>query len=480
MIIQCDKCSTRFRLDDTRITPNGVKVRCTKCDNVFIVTPPPPPEEVAVEELFGVAPGQQAPEPAAAGGPQPKGQPSSSADDRHLSFDFNDGVTKEDPFREPERPAEDKEAGKKDFSFDDLDFSFSSGPSEKEDDGAGGPGSEDEPGDAGAKAAAGPETRTDEGPGDFGFDPGGEPEKDDKDGFDFGFDDLGDETPARDEAAASGDETMPEAGPETEPETVAAGPAEAAGPEQDASAQNVIPFQAAAYAKAAGAPSAGAGTPSAQDRPVADDEADEPFRAVLSRTIDEEETVSFGPVGRGDDTADDEPLDEEEVDFEEAPSRAPSRMGLVVAALVIILGGGIIYFTGVIDRLTGMLMPPASSQLKGVEIEAIKGFYEENRNFGRVFVIAALVRNITDEPQEIKAATGIIYDKGGDRIAERSVSPGRIVSADDLKNLGREDLDRAFRDPSGGVIPARGSVPVMVLFTDSPDGVSEFGLDIVK
>ena len=37
MIIQCEKCQTRFRLDDSRVTDKGVKVRCTKCKNVFRV-----------------------------------------------------------------------------------------------------------------------------------------------------------------------------------------------------------------------------------------------------------------------------------------------------------------------------------------------------------------------------------------------------------------------------------------------------------
>lgn len=37
MIIQCEKCKTRFRLDDSRVSDKGVKVRCTKCKNVFRV-----------------------------------------------------------------------------------------------------------------------------------------------------------------------------------------------------------------------------------------------------------------------------------------------------------------------------------------------------------------------------------------------------------------------------------------------------------
>ncbi|MBV5340412.1 MAG: zinc-ribbon domain-containing protein [Deltaproteobacteria bacterium] len=37
MIIQCEKCRTRFRLDDSRVSDKGVKVRCTKCKHVFRV-----------------------------------------------------------------------------------------------------------------------------------------------------------------------------------------------------------------------------------------------------------------------------------------------------------------------------------------------------------------------------------------------------------------------------------------------------------
>lgn len=37
MIIQCEQCRTRFRLDDSKVTEKGVKVRCTKCKHVFAV-----------------------------------------------------------------------------------------------------------------------------------------------------------------------------------------------------------------------------------------------------------------------------------------------------------------------------------------------------------------------------------------------------------------------------------------------------------
>jgi len=38
MIIQCEQCLTKFKLDDARIKDKGVRVRCAKCRHVFTVT----------------------------------------------------------------------------------------------------------------------------------------------------------------------------------------------------------------------------------------------------------------------------------------------------------------------------------------------------------------------------------------------------------------------------------------------------------
>ena len=37
MIIQCEKCGRKFKIDDTRITPPGSKVRCSKCGHVSFI-----------------------------------------------------------------------------------------------------------------------------------------------------------------------------------------------------------------------------------------------------------------------------------------------------------------------------------------------------------------------------------------------------------------------------------------------------------
>lgn len=53
MIVQCDQCNTRFKLDDAKIKEEGVKVRCSKCKNIFIVKKETPQEENEFESILG-------------------------------------------------------------------------------------------------------------------------------------------------------------------------------------------------------------------------------------------------------------------------------------------------------------------------------------------------------------------------------------------------------------------------------------------
>jgi predicted Zn finger-like uncharacterized protein len=50
MIVLCDKCKTEYNLDDAKVRPGETKVRCSRCQNVFIV---PHPFTLKEEEIFG-------------------------------------------------------------------------------------------------------------------------------------------------------------------------------------------------------------------------------------------------------------------------------------------------------------------------------------------------------------------------------------------------------------------------------------------
>ena len=38
MVIECENCKRKFRLDDSRIQPPGSSVRCSKCGHIFFVS----------------------------------------------------------------------------------------------------------------------------------------------------------------------------------------------------------------------------------------------------------------------------------------------------------------------------------------------------------------------------------------------------------------------------------------------------------
>ena len=113
MIIQCDQCSARFKLDDSKVTESGVKVRCKRCHHIFQVRKELPPEaditalftmpEESPEETPPEAPAEPPPPDAAeftAPGvsPEPDTEPSTAAppDDCHFSFEFALPTTESD------------------------------------------------------------------------------------------------------------------------------------------------------------------------------------------------------------------------------------------------------------------------------------------------------------------------------------------------------------------------------------------------
>ncbi|MCK5553916.1 MAG: zinc-ribbon domain-containing protein [Deltaproteobacteria bacterium] len=45
MIVQCQQCTVKYRLDDSRIPGEKAKVKCSRCQHIFLVTKESPPQE---------------------------------------------------------------------------------------------------------------------------------------------------------------------------------------------------------------------------------------------------------------------------------------------------------------------------------------------------------------------------------------------------------------------------------------------------
>lgn len=467
MIIQCEKCSTKFRLDDSRITGNGVKVRCTKCQNVFIVTPPPPVEEVQVEEIF--TPGT--PE-AKQEGEKPKAQKDRPDGSANLKFNFEAGPDKKgetarSDVKELKETPVDKIAAPAPapgLTFNNIDFSFGVDRT------APGAGADGNGKPLAADAAIPPSAQKNPPTApDFDFVPARHDlHGEEKSGeIDFTFDDEKPDTeegltgPAATDAVEAGGDEKIKAAPDKGP----------------SAPENVIPFTAGYTREGRPAPVVEKTGPSLSDAsPEPSGALEGPAQSGQPEDKKEFSDLLLDSISKK--TGD---MEEGLKHEEPGPGHQTRSYGLFIVLFVLIIGGGAVYFSGVIDAIARRLAPPPHAVVKKtIEIENINGFYAENKNFGRFFILQAKIRNISDVPQEIKRVTGVLYNATGQKIATRSVSPGRIVSQDDVKNLSKEDLLKPFKDPSGGSIPAKGTVPVMVPFTEVPQGLTEYGLDIVR
>ncbi|WP_243372613.1 DUF3426 domain-containing protein [Geotalea sp. SG265] len=192
MILQCDQCNTKFKLDDAKIKEGGVKVRCSKCKHVFLVTKEPQ-EETDFDAILGGL-GLDAPAPSAsapasgspatdiAASPSQEngfsqlkqalagaGKEEPTGDDAvdEKSFDFSDFS-----FNEEQQPSPEEEGEKPVKSYDLSDFNPDD--AETDDTGVGG--------DTGAALVAGSEAQPpvqDANPFEFDFDGGGQPESPD-------------------------------------------------------------------------------------------------------------------------------------------------------------------------------------------------------------------------------------------------------------------------------------------------------------
>lgn len=97
MIVECESCRTRFRLDDAKVPATGAKVRCSRCKTAFIVHRPSATRDEAIEEVVAeaTAPGgprspdvtQDLFDVSASGGRRATAAPSAGPDDEKWEFD---------------------------------------------------------------------------------------------------------------------------------------------------------------------------------------------------------------------------------------------------------------------------------------------------------------------------------------------------------------------------------------------------------
>lgn len=541
MIIQCPECSTRFKLADDKLKPEGIKVRCAKCRHVFALLPPEP---VAEEEVRSAPTHDQPEDPWADSfnemleDSQPEETPADQGEtnwDEALESSFADGEAGiSEPL--PTAPEEHIPAVEDilltgttkldaaDLGLDEeepapvsLDRSyppFTPEPLISEDLFGEAPPFDEETTE---ETSTLPGADADE----FQFEEVVEEEE-------FAFEEAPDDdidpfatAPVNDEPLL-GENEAPEDGlfPEETRGTGAIAefsfqeegveafafdsektePAEAfAFQEEDLFAPESPPSVADSFF--AESPQSGSLFPdeapegaekgfefSGMEDSVAIDRsaAEGPIPVVASRA-----TTDRGPTPHGDESP--EPLSEPRPKAA-APKRGPMATVLRIFVLLLLLlaaSAGYLIWRGGADSLPRVLgqlraltgTAPAAEPAVHIRLPLPNSFFVMNQHAGQLFVIQGEAVNGYPEPRSAISVTGMLHDAKGEVLLRQTAFCGNPMDLETLKSAPFAALQEAMSNPFGSAlanvnIAPDTSIPYMIVFRDLPDNGTHFTVEV--
>jgi len=165
--------------------------------------------------------------------------------------------------------------------------------------------------------------------------------------------------------------------------------------------------------------------------------------------------------------------------------RAGSRFPTLTFLIVVLMLTGMGYGTLVIweksaDFRKVVINLPAFKQYLGLRdetegyfsVEKLRGYYLENAKSSKIFVIEGQAFNHWKESRSFIKVKGILLDAKGGKVGEKIAYCGNILSEKDLKELGREAIEKSLSSQFGISfsnvnIPPDKFVPFMIAFIDS-------------
>lgn len=470
MIITCPNCATKFNLPDSKIPAGGAKVKCSKCANVFKVTPPvlEPEDEVAsmLEEEVVPTPApklqpkseakaelKSKPEPA----PKPEPEPAVPAEDP-LDDDF---------FGDDSNQDDDEDLDKDlfgDLGADD-DEPAVAGTDELEDD-LFGSGNKDDDADLGADL--------------FDDDEPAAAIADGEDAFDideelFGGDDDEDiENDAEDLAADSADEDTPE---------------EDSFDDEDLFGDDD-------------------GTESfTEDELFGDDEEVEEESAEDDASLEEDETF----VEEDDD--DSFPLDDGEIndfDLDEGITHSSHKnkkggkkkgKGMIITLIIVLLfagGAGAAWYLKLWEKIPAGIpfisssdngemdaSEPPSKRFSKFSFKDLRQFYVNNDKAGQLFIIEGKVVNNFSKPKELVEVEAQLFDDKGQVLDSQRLLCGNTLSLFQLEVQSKEEIEAGLTSKVGvlsnnTLLKPGMDTPFMVVFFKPSPAVKEYVINVVE
>ena len=495
MIIECTNCETRFRLDESSIKGSGVKVKCTKCQNVFVVAKPDGDggEEPSIESHADSEPPiDQSPLETTDDITDPTtwGLLDNSPDDETEAETEAGPPIDDSPEEIPEETPND--------NLTDLSAWGLEGETDPEEDKDI---SSDDP--------------TDETPGDDLTDLsawGLEGEAATEEAKDISSDDSTDETPGDDltDLSAWGleedgedtgsdpsiDEQSPGEIPDTSEPLMDNAPEETPGDdltdlsawglEEDGEEEEDKPVVAEPDGELDW--DLGAEDETAKnEEDSAEDEDWELEKAATPSPSEEEmpEEATTGGVledldlGLGDDTGVQQGISESEAGeagVQDVPQASGSKSKLLMVIAVIM-----VVFWGIGGAYYVFFLKDSGQIETQLSIENLKSIFVDNKKMGtKVLAIRGKIENHLEEAKEISGVKITILDSNDKPLASKTVSLSKILTKNNLKVRSKEEIDSLYRNHEKNSIPAKESMPVMAVFTELPKGLSQYEIEIIQ
>ena len=452
MIVHCDQCKSKFRLDDAKVKDAGVKVRCSKCRYIFMVFPEQPKEHSEFDDLllgFG---------PAAGAAIEPPGQQREPflGDQEQEFFPVSDNVSfaADEPYAGQMAPAVEG------YSFDDI----SSG-----DEGAG-------------SEEAGTE-----------FPAGGDPR-----GNEFDLSSLLDESPTPAEETAQqefqGLDVFDNFGfASDEPATVDNGQVENPAMQED----DLFPSQSFPLAATTAVPEEEA------EEIAFHGAADVPVVPEFAEAFSGDAAEEFGDEKRKDAAPDGGPrVKQADVATTELPSlpdpsrrRQHSALPLIVAVISIVFvllfaAGGLLFMKGGPKLFEGMglgflprMMGLQTADEGSVAVRGMTGAFVENKEVGEIFVVKGEAVNGFRSPRAAIQVRALLYGPDGNILSRRLAYCGNGLTDEQLKTLPMAKIEAAMNNQFGdslsnmAVAPGK-AIPFTVVFTEVPDSAADYGVEV--
>ena len=222
-----------------------------------------------------------------------------------------------------------------------------------------------------------------------------------------------------------------------------------------------------------------------------EEEADEPETVESSETEEIEQKFAFEDIGQ-DDLSEEEIADVQPVVAKTKPAMKKRISKPLIALLILVLLGGGCYGIYVLLDFMNIKIPFVSDYLKpqisdpagNLKINTldVDSAFVKNKKTGKLFVITGRIKNGYSDVRSYIKVTGKLYTKGKVLVQKDTVFCGNVLSDIELSNLKlgaiKKRLSNRLGDNQSNMRVKPGQeLPFMVVFANLPGNLEEFAIE---